>query len=150
MKEMGFSSDEGASGFVAGTGIVIETQDGLEAGDLVGASMWGVIFRATHRMDTRELEPDEVSELEDEEGELPEGAIVTRTEMVPLARSVLTLLPWSEVKKIELAEEYLEEGVLRDFREALDVEEGIPSDLDLDEDLGGLQVEDEDSDGDED
>lgn len=141
-----------ASAFVAGKSIMIETaDDGLEAGTLVGASMFGLLYRATHRMEPVPVSDEEREEIlaEADIEEDAEDVEITRTAMMPLARTVLTLLPWTEVKKVELAEELLEDATLREFREALDVMDRIEPDDDLSDDLDLDDDGDEDSDGDD-
>jgi hypothetical protein len=133
------------SAFVGGESpVMIETQDGLDAGLLVGVSPFGVVFRATHRMVEKDLTEEEREEvgLTEEDSEVS----ATKPTMELLGRPVLTMLPWQEIKRIELATELEEDAVIRTFREQLDVEDGIPADLELDDDLDTVLDEDDDSD----
>jgi hypothetical protein len=151
----GFAMDDGTSSFELGAGVMIETEDGgVEVGDLVGASMFGIIFRATHRLTTEELSDEEAEAALESQGlELLEGedaarVTVTETRLKPLTRSVLTMLPWSFVKRIELAEEYIQEGTLSEFKDALELDDGIPAEFGLDEALSDTLADPDDEDDD--
>lgn len=77
--------------FNEGDGIIVETDSTIEVGLFVGASKEGIIIRATHRA---------VPEIDAEEG----GAMLK-----PLARTILTFIPWRRVEKMESKAEWDEE-----------------------------------------
>lgn len=77
--------------FSEGDGVIIETNSNVEVGLFVGVSKEGLIIRATHRA---------VPEIDAETG----GPMIK-----PLARTILTFIPWRRVEKIELKAEWDEE-----------------------------------------
>lgn len=77
--------------FNEGDGIIIETNSTIEVGFFVGVSKEGIILRATHRA---------VPEIDAEIG----GPMLK-----PLARTILTFIPWHRIEKFESKAEWDEE-----------------------------------------
>lgn len=66
-----------------------------------------------------------ILELSDAMVAMADEMMEPHEELVALKRTVMTFLPWSEVKSIERADEYLEEQELMQFSESLDSFMGI-------------------------
>lgn len=77
--------------FNEGDGIIIETNSTIEVGYFVGVSKEGIILRATHRA---------VPEIDAESG----GPMLK-----PLARTILTFIPWHRIEKFESKTDWDEE-----------------------------------------
>jgi hypothetical protein len=126
MAAMGFTDDElDPVSFPQGSGVMIELEDGgLEAGDLQGANGYGVVVRITHRLKTTRIsDPEERQAILDAAGidlEDVDEANLSETRLVPLARPILTLLPWPRIERVELASDLMEEAEVRGFQLQLD------------------------------
>lgn len=104
--EFEFEMTDEPTTFPVGDMVLMETKDGLEIGYFIGAAKTGIMFRASHRVEAEESDPDEV--------------LSSAEDLVQLSRTVLTFVPWSRILKIELASEYYAEQEVRDFRVMLE------------------------------